>query len=277
MKRLPVLTADYITALADPSYVTSRDGHVVAWNEAAERLLGWPADQAIGHLCADLLAGVDATGARICTIPCSRLAPLSTEQSAPHGDMAVRLASGARCTVSVSGLPVSYRGEPALLHVLRPAGADRDILTGALTRSVFRLRAADEQAHARRTGEPLALALVDLDGLKRINDEGSHAAGDAALMAVAACLQGRRNDRVARWGGDEFTVLLPGATPAQASGRLRRGIRTLRSRAVAPVSFSAGVTNFRAGERLDDALARCDTALHTAKASGRAAVRTLAG
>jgi diguanylate cyclase (GGDEF)-like protein len=190
--------------------------------------------------------------------------------------MAVRLRSGARATVTVGALPVAFDGRAALLHLLRPAGADRDALTGALTRSVMRLRAADEQAHARRFGEPLAVALVDVDHLKLINDQQSHAAGDAALVAVARSLQGRRDDLVARWGGDEFLVLLPGATRGHAAARLRRSVAGLAAQRPVAATFSAGVTDFLGDERLDDALARCDTSLHAAKQAGRAAVHTRA-
>ena len=273
----PAVTSAYVDALADPCFVSDVHGRVVAWNAAAARLLGWSPGQAIGHWCADLLRGVDAGGAAVCALPCSRVArpPHPAAHPDPHGDMAVRLASGARSTVTVGALPVMFDGRWALLHLLRPAGVDRDALTGALTRSVMRLRAADEQAHARRFGEPLAVALVDVDHLKWINDQQSHAAGDAALAAVARSLQGRRDDLVARWGGDEFLVLLPGATRAHAAARLRRSVAGLAQQPM-PATFSAGVTDLLGDERLDDALARCDTVLHAAKHAGRAAVHTLA-
>jgi len=269
---LPAVTGAYVDALLDPCFVADETGQVVAWNAGAERLLGWSPGQAIGHRCADLIGGVDAGGAPVCAVPCSRFAATlqAGPQTAPHGDMAVRLRSGARATVTVGALPVAFAGRAALLHLLRPAGADRDSLTGTLTRSVMRLRAADEQAHARRFGEPLAVALVDVDHLKLINDQQSHAAGDAALAAVARSLQGRRDDLVARWGGDEFLVLLPGATRAHAAARLRRSVAGLRA------TFSAGVTDLLGDERLDDALARCDAGLHAAKQAGRAAVHTRA-
>jgi diguanylate cyclase (GGDEF)-like protein len=271
--QLPAVTVAYVDALPDPCFVSDVRGHVVAWNAAAERLLGWTSRQAIGHWCGALLAGVDAGGAPVCAVHCDRPARASRMDPEPHGDMTVRLASGARCSVAVSALPVVFDGEPGLLHVLRPAGGDRDSLTGALTRPVMRLRAADEQAHARRFGEPLAVALVDVDHLKWINDEKSHAAGDAALIAIARSLQGRRDDLVARWGGDEFLALLPGTTRVHAAARLRRSVATLAQPGM-PGTFSAGVTELAGDERLDDALARCDAALHAAKRAGRAAVHT---
>lgn len=270
---LPAVDTAYVNAVPDPCFVSDVRGQLVAWNAAAGRLLGWSSRQAIGHWCGALLAGVDAAGAPVCAVPCDRAARAALNDQQPHGDMTVRLASGARCSVAASALPVVFAGEPALLHLLRPAGGDRDPLTGALTRSVMRLRAADEQAHARRFGEPLALALVDVDHLKWINDEQSHAAGDAALVAVARSLHGRRDDVVSRWGGDEFLVLLPGTTRIHAAARLRRSVATLAQPGM-PATFSAGVTDLAEDERLDDALARCDTALHSAKRAGRAAVHT---
>jgi diguanylate cyclase (GGDEF)-like protein len=277
MTHVPAIDGAYVEALPDPCFVTDGEGRVVAWNGAAERLLGWSREQAIGRRCAEVLAGVDRASAPVCAVPCTRLAHRRSadQPTAPHGDMAVRLASTARCTVSVGALPVRLDRRWALLHLLRPAGVDRDPLTGTLTRPVMRLRVADEQAHARRFEEPLAVALVDVDHLKSINDERSHAAGDAALQAVARALQGRRDDLVARWGGDEFLVLLPGATRAQAAARLRRSVAALAA-APASATFSAGVTDLPGDARLEDALARCDRALHAAKRSGRAAVRAAA-
>lgn len=86
----------------------------------------------------------------------------------------------------------------------------RDQLTGAANRAYFDERLAEEVARARRTGRPLALALLDLDHFKSVNDRYGHAAGDAVLRAAAQALraQVRRHDVLARYGGEEFAVLL---------------------------------------------------------------------
>ena len=93
-----------------------------------------------------------------------------------------------------------------------------DPLTGLPNRRHFEQRLGEELARATRHDHPLALMLLDLDGLKRVNDTSGHDAGDDALRAVARALQGTRRttDVAARTGGDEFAVLAPNITGSEA-------------------------------------------------------------
>lgn len=107
--------------------------------------------------------------------------------------------------------------------------AGRDPLTGAANRRTFEEELTREAARHRRTREPFAIILLDMDDLKHRNDSLGHAAGDEALSALArACLRTvRETDLVARLGGDEFAVLLPGSTYAGATvlaQRLREAV-----------------------------------------------------
>ncbi len=118
--------------------------------------------------------------------------------------------------------------EVARLHDQLKDLAAKDPLTGLANRRVFLDRLAGELARARRRGEPLTIALLDLDGFKEINDAYGHAIGDAALRAAAkALVRGiRTSDLAARFGGDEFTLMLPDSTQAQAVKVLERsGLR----------------------------------------------------
>ncbi|MET0388580.1 MAG: GGDEF domain-containing protein [Polyangiales bacterium] len=120
-----------------------------------------------------------------------------------------------------------------LLHALARRGSElqrlrelarRDPLTGAGNRRTFEEELARESARHRRTHEPFAVILLDLDDLKARNDGFGHAAGDQALVALTqACQQTvRETDLVARLGGDEFAVLLPGSNHAGASALAAR-------------------------------------------------------
>lgn len=134
-----------------------------------------------------------------------------------------------------------------------------------------------EQAKLEREGAPLALGLLDVDDFKKLNDTLGHTAGDVALKALAdKVLQSLRpGDMVARYGGEEFVVMLPNTPLTEAQQVLTRLQRSLTAGLFMHegksvfVTFSAGVTLYRPGERLDEALDRSDMALYEAKRTGK--------
>ena len=154
------------------------------------------------------------------------------------------------------------------------AQADEDALTGLANRRGFDASAA----RCWSNGHGLAVLLVDADRFKRINDQHGHAVGDAVLRALGDRLreQARAQDVVARLGGEEFVLLLPGAgvEEAQAAAERLRGAVAARpcdaaGRALA-LTVSIGVSVRRADdEALEDVLQRADAALYAAKAAGR--------
>lgn len=155
--------------------------------------------------------------------------------------------------------------------------ARRDPLTGAANRRAFDEELAREIARAGRTGAPLAVVALDVDRFKTFNDEHGHAAGDAALAAVAARAGEtlRAGDLLARTGGEEFAVLLPGADLAaafDAAERIRTGIAAAAVEVagrVLAVTASFGCAELRPGEDGDALLGRADARLYDAKRAGR--------
>ena len=121
------------------------------------------------------------------------------------------------------------------------------------------------------------MGLLDIDNFKRLNDELGHSAGDEALRSLAEVVSKslRPSDRVARYGGEEFVVLLPRTPLAEGQQILTRLQRSLsgglfmHEQKQVFVTFSAGVTHYRMGERLEGALERADQALYEAKRSGK--------
>lgn len=133
------------------------------------------------------------------------------------------------------------------------------------------------RAQAARDGSPLAIGLLDVDNFKRLNDELGHSAGDVALRSLAGVISQslRPADAVARFGGEEFVVLLPETAlddAAQILTRLQRSLSQglfMHERKTVFVTFSAGVTVYRGGETLEQALERADAGLYEAKRTGK--------
>ena len=152
-----------------------------------------------------------------------------------------------------------------------------DVLTEVANRRGLMQAFEVETARREREGGELAVGLLDIDNFKKLNDSLGHAAGDVALKSLAAHVrqQLRPVDVVARFGGEEFVVLLPGAPVAEAQQTLTRLQRSLSSSLFMHdgrevfVTFSAGVTRWRSGEPLEAALERADEALYEAKRTGK--------
>jgi diguanylate cyclase (GGDEF)-like protein len=151
--------------------------------------------------------------------------------------------------------------------------AARDRLTGLYNRRLFEEHLELAVARARRTGEDLSLLVIDLDGLKRINDLGGHSAGDEALKALAEALMSttRATDVVCRLGGDEVAVILPGSTPEDALAVAERAQHRLAELGKGQVSFSGGIARSLETHATPYALYRAaDMAAYRAKSAGGA-------
>lgn len=155
--------------------------------------------------------------------------------------------------------------------------ATRDDLTGLINRRHMGELLEQERQRSARSGRGFCIAVIDIDHFKQVNDRLGHAGGDAVLRAFAQQALGaiRSGDVLARWGGEEFVLLLSDSHLPPALG----GIERLRQRIEAAilvdsdpalhVTVSAGLTDHIAGEAISDALARADRALYAAKAAGR--------
>ncbi len=162
--------------------------------------------------------------------------------------------------------------------------ANIDDLTGVANRRWFHEMAEQELRRAQRLRHQLAVLALDVDHFKRVNDSHGHVAGDEVLVEIARVLeeQVRRVDVLGRIGGEEFAVIMPGASlerAAEAAERLRASVADLRfsfdDTEVRP-SISIGVTTCDVWtERVTEAIDRADQALYQAKAAGRNRVITL--
>jgi diguanylate cyclase (GGDEF)-like protein len=150
-----------------------------------------------------------------------------------------------------------------------------DALTGIANRRGAELALAVEDQRRQRMGTPLTVAIIDVDHFKQVNDRYGHPTGDEVLRRVAMVLatQARVTDLVARWGGEEFIAILPGAV-AGARAFAERARSAIEEGGASwagaeRVTVSVGVAEVGATERVEDAIARADACLYEAKRSGR--------
>jgi diguanylate cyclase len=155
--------------------------------------------------------------------------------------------------------------------------ARHDELTQLINRRHMTEILQQEYRRRERSGEPTCIAMLDIDHFKRINDTLGHAAGDVVLRRFSqhALASIRRNDALARWGGEEFLLLLPAtglAAAREVIERMRSGVHAVEWTDVDPslrVTFSAGLAEASVGESLEASIERADVAMYRAKREGR--------
>lgn len=153
-----------------------------------------------------------------------------------------------------------------------------DALTGVWMRQALQLRLQEELDRARRYGNRFSIAFLDVDHFKSINDLGGHITGDNVLRAVAIAISTstRATDFVARYGGDEFVVLMPETDQAGAFSIIDRVRQNVHDQLLrpdgAPVTLSCGLAQWRDETKSDELIARADSALLLAKRTGRNSV-----
>jgi diguanylate cyclase (GGDEF)-like protein/PAS domain S-box-containing protein len=285
---------DLAEIATDGVYLVDARRTILAWNPAAERISGWSADAVIGRRCYDaILRHVDASGRLLCHGAC----PLVTamRERCPHaGTVWLHHRAGHRVEVEVHVRPLfdaegrvtgavetfrqrdAHDDERALLAEAREE-AVRDPLTGLANRRLATTRLGQRLDDLREHGLGFACVMADLDHFKDLNDEHGHNAGDRALRAVGDTIRSavRAQDLAARWGGEEFLVILHGAGLAEGrevAERMRALIGACEVEVeggVVPLAASVGVTDARSGDDAESLVGRVDELLYAAKAAGR--------
>ena len=157
--------------------------------------------------------------------------------------------------------------------------ATRDELTGLLNRREFERVLAEEEDRSRRFGHPLSVLFLDVDFFKKVNDTHGHAAGDDVLREVARRIssQLRSVDRICRFGGEEFAVMLTEADETAANSVAQRIVAHMQASPIVlqnggalPLTISIGVAEMEGSSvRANELMQRADKALYAAKAQGR--------
>ena len=257
---------------------TDLEGRVTGFNEAAETLLGYTADEIGGKPVTDFYARKGR-----------RKELLARLESEPDGvvraDVKVRTKTG---KTRWMGLSLSYlrdaEGKPVgTVGVSKDVTQRReledklrrlsitDTLTGLYNQSHFFHRLEVEKERALRLGHGLALLLFDLDGFKPLNDERGHLEGDRALRQIGRILFDsvrKEVDSAFRYGGDEFTVLLPGADVRQGTQFAERVRAAIEVADCHGVRASMGIAEFERKTRGLSMLEHADEAMYLAKKEG---------
>jgi len=259
------------------------DGVIASVNDGFSSTFGYTRDEAMGESTLDLLWDDPAGRATL-------VASLRETGSVDDFEAVFKRKDGSRFVGMVSSKNFEFEGGAHIISVIRDiterksledelkVRATTDVLTGVANRAKFLDVASLELDRARRHGHPLSIALLDIDDFKRVNDSSGHLAGDAVLVGLAdvAGATIRSIDSLARFGGDEFVVLMPetgtgGA--AEVAERIRGAVEAAPWPSGEPglsITVCLGVATLHEDEdSLDLVLRRADQALYRAKEAGR--------
>ena len=260
-----------------------RDGHIVDANPALCALVGLSLHDLLDRPALGLIAPEhQARTAKLM----DRLDGGAFETHVVHRD-------GSRIPVEFIERSTVQHGEPMGMTVVRDIRdrhatqarlhylAHHDLLTGLPNRAAFLAQLDHLMVAARASATQLALLFIDLDHFKRVNDSVGHTAGDALLKTISQRLRQRvrSTDRIARFGGDEFMVLLPGVRSREAIGHVARKLLDAIAEPLSVEGQSISVTASMGialypddGEAPDTLIKHADAAMHVVKSHGRATV-----
>ncbi|MHB1051503.1 MAG: diguanylate cyclase [Thiobacillus sp.] len=272
-------------AAQDAVILIDAAGLVTYWNPAAEHMFGYTETEAVGRNLHDLIVperDLERAHAGFSHFVTSGEGPAigrTTTLQAKHRN-------GDEFPVDVSLSAIKLHGQWNAVGILRDATervkteerlqqlATTDTLTGICNRRCFDETLEREVSRAARLSSPLSLILFDVDRFKRINDTFGHPTGDQVLAQLAGAVGGaiRTIDLFARWGGEEFAIMLPGSD-LNAGSLLAEKLRSMLEKQpfadVGQVTCSFGVAEYAPGDDIDGLIKKADLCLYRAKTSGR--------
>jgi diguanylate cyclase (GGDEF)-like protein/PAS domain S-box-containing protein len=276
-----------ITSSAHDAIVMVDDsGALTYWNEAADKIFGYTREEAMGRNFLALIVPPQSRYRKQYETGLKQLAAAESGNAGEAVEMGAVRKDDSECLVELSLSAVQIRGRRHGIGIARDITdrkraeeklklqATTDALTGIANRRLFNTFLETEMSRATRHHLPLAVMLVDVDHFKRINDAFGHQAGDDVLVELARLVSGkiRAHDLFARWGGEEFVILSPHCD-AEKVRLLAEKLRTAVEMHVFPgighVTCSFGVTEYGAGDSVENFIGRADAGLYRAKENGR--------
>lgn len=271
---------EYLEAILESStdaiMTTDIRGRIVYWSPGAEHLLGLPAAEVVGRPAREFYAGGREEAERIQRrlLVEKRFSDLETVLVGTGGrpvpvSMSASLIRDRRgAVIGTLGIAKDISRRMELERRLRELSIT-DELTGLFNQRHFNDRLASEVRRAGRTGQALSVVMVDLDRFKEANDRFGHVYGNKILRAAADLMRAaiRRDvDMAFRYGGDEFALLMPGASQAAAERIAERLAKAVPHQPYARlVTLSVGVATLRAKETPESLLKRADRRMYAAK------------
>ncbi|SHE90812.1 PAS domain S-box-containing protein/diguanylate cyclase (GGDEF) domain-containing protein [Thermoanaerobacter uzonensis DSM 18761] len=266
-------------------------GKVTFWNPAAERILGYSKEEIIGKdLHMFMIQDMRLYEAYREAFKKFR----STGRGSVVGktvEMKTRHKNGYEIDVELSLSAVRIKDGWYAIGIIRDISERKrfeellyrqsitDPLTNIYNRRFFMQMLEQEIERVKRNKKFFSLIMFDLDHFKNVNDRFGHAAGDTVLKSVADTVKGRirKTDYFARWGGEEFIILLPETSlnnAVELAEELREQISTIELQGIDRVTASFGVTEYRDTDTIDTVLIRVDNMLYEAKSAGRNCVKS---
>lgn len=297
----PSFYKELLEHISDGVYFLDRDRRIQYWSEGAFRLTGYTAEELLGQYCPDYrICHVDSPiGQRLCEEKC----PLTTsvDTNGPHEvRWFLQHKQGGRVPVVLRAEPlrsadgsivgtvaifrddsVQHEARRKLEEMERLAFLDQVTQLPNRRYVEMRLRTALDEFHVHH--DPFGVLVVDLDRFKAINDDFGHATGDRALREVGKALLGtlRSIDIVGRWGGDEFTAIVPHVDNETLRVLAERCCITVAQTLIpisddTPVAMSVSIGGSRAvpNDTVERLLKRADGLMYQCKASGRGCAST---
>ena len=284
-----------LAGVSDGVYFCDRDRRITYWNEGAQKITGYQAQEVRGLSCAEgPLTHVDAEGNPLCDTSCPLMATLTNGETS-EVEVFLHHKEGHRVPVHIRTFPVHdpagdvegvvevFTDDSALATALERVEqlsleAETDPLTGVGNRRSMETRLETYATERRKAGRSIGVLFIDIDHFKSVNDVFGHGTGDRVLRMVTETVRHnlRASDSLARWGGDEFVALVD-HVDANALKSLAEKLRVLVASsylvlddgARLSVTVSIGGTLLRPSDTAQTVFARADHLLYESKAAGR--------
>ena len=286
-----------INNLRDGIYYVDRERRILFWNQAAEEITGFSAEEIVGKEChCSGLNHIDEEGHPLCRVGCPLFASIADGKQRRHR-VFVRHKDGYRIPVHVNVFPIKNDGEivgavevftrdsPTVYedHLIDhlTSIAMHDTLTQLPNRRYLESFYSYKLEEYRRFGRSFAVLFADIDNFGRFNNEYGHDAGDAVLKNIAASIRQsvRENDLVGRWGGEELVGIYSGVGTAEIPliGEKFRSLientEVICRGEVLHVSVSVGITAVRPEDTPGTLMERADALMYQSKHAGKNCVR----